>query len=73
MYVDRKWQVISHQDTINPFQASLVNYVCTVKLMPITVGDNTFIDWKGAIIAGMRGHLHGFYHEDGDAERVQSV
>lgn len=44
----RKWQVISHPDTINPFPASLVNYVCTLKLLPVTVGNNTLIDWQGA-------------------------
>ena len=43
----RKWKLISHPDTTNPFVASFVNYRCTCQLYPITVGSQTFFDWKG--------------------------
>ena len=43
----RKWKLISHPDTTNPFVASFVNYRCTCRLYPITVGSQTFFDWKG--------------------------
>ena len=43
----RKWKLISHPDTTNPFVASFVNYRCTCRLYPITVGGQTFFDWKG--------------------------
>ncbi|CAL5223361.1 g5865 [Coccomyxa viridis] len=42
-----KWKLISHPDTTNPFVASFVNYRCTCRLYPITVGSQTFFDWKG--------------------------
>lgn len=43
----RKWQLISHPDSVNPFLASLVNYSCTARVHPITVGNETLIDWQG--------------------------
>ena len=43
----RKWRLISHPDTVNPFLASFVNYTCTLHLHPITVGNQTFFDWRG--------------------------
>ncbi len=43
----RKWKLISHPDTTNPFVASFVNYRCTCRLYPITVGSQTFFDWEG--------------------------
>ena len=41
--------MISHPDTTNPFVASFVNYRCTCRLYPITVGSQTFFDWKGKL------------------------
>ena len=46
----RKWRLISHPDSVNPFVASLVNYSCTARVHPITVGNETLIDWEGATI-----------------------
>lgn len=46
-FMRRKWKLISHPDTTNPFVASFVNYRCTCRLYPITVGSQTFFDWKG--------------------------
>ena len=43
----RKWRLISHPDTVNPFLASFVNYQCTLQLSAITVGDQTFFNWEG--------------------------
>eukprot|EP00884_Botryococcus_braunii_P004948 jgi/Botrbrau1/14454/Bobra.0014s0098.1 len=42
-----KWRLISYPDTSNPFTASFVNYVSTMRLESITVGCTTFIDWSG--------------------------
>ena len=49
----RKWKLISHPDTTNPFVASFVNYRCTCRLYPITVGSQTFFDWKGKLFLQM--------------------
>ena len=45
--VCRKWRLISHPDTVNPFLASFVNYQCTLQLQAITVGNQTFFNWEG--------------------------
>ena len=45
----RKWKLISHADTVNPFLASLVNHESRIKLTPIVLGNHTLIEWQGAI------------------------
>eukprot|EP00884_Botryococcus_braunii_P004961 jgi/Botrbrau1/14466/Bobra.0014s0104.1 len=42
-----RWQLISHPNTVNPFVASIINYVTTIRMERITVGDQTFFDWQG--------------------------
>ena len=44
----RKWKLISHADTVNPFLASLVNHESRIKLTPILLGNHTLIEWQGA-------------------------
>ncbi|CAK0784905.1 hypothetical protein CVIRNUC_008110 [Coccomyxa viridis] len=62
-----KWKLISHPDTTNPFVASFVNYRCTCRLYPITVGSQTFFDWKGEFytdpehVAGMQATWERWY------------
>ena len=46
--VRRKWKLISHADTVNPFLASLVNHESRIKLTPILLGNHTLIEWQGA-------------------------
>ena len=47
LLLHRKWRLISHPDTVNPFLASFVNYQCTIQLQGITVGNQTFFKWEG--------------------------
>ena len=43
-----KWQLVSHSDTVNPFQeASFVNFFTTLSLHSVTIGDCTFAEWEG--------------------------
>ena len=49
----RKWRLISHADTINPFLASLVNHESKIKLTPIALGNQTLIEWQGTYINGL--------------------
>ena len=44
----RKWKLISHADTVNPFLASLVNLESRIKLTSISLGNHTLIEWQGA-------------------------
>ncbi|CAL8462827.1 g2361 [Coccomyxa elongata] len=53
-----KWRLISHPDSANPFLASLVNYSCMAHLYPVTVGNETFIDWHGELLTEVE-HAQG--------------
>ncbi|BDA50921.1 hypothetical protein COCOBI_17-1400 [Coccomyxa sp. Obi] len=53
-----KWRLISHPDSANPFLASLVNYSCTAYIYPVTVGNETFIDWHGELLTEVE-HAQG--------------
>ena len=47
-----KWQLVSHSNTVNPFQeASFVNFFTTLSLQPVTIGDCTFAEWEGMYTA----------------------
>ena len=54
----RRWKVVSHPETVNPFEhASFVNYIATIRLHPITVGNLTYIDWTGAPLNVLMGGI----------------
>ncbi|KAK9828538.1 hypothetical protein WJX72_000650 [[Myrmecia] bisecta] len=42
-----KWKLISHPLNCNPFPASFVNYKATLTLRPVTVGNQTLMEWDG--------------------------
>lgn len=44
------------QATINPFVASFVNYLCTLHLHKVTVTNQTFFSWQGALLSLMHCH-----------------
>lgn len=62
-----KWKLISHPGNINPFPAAFFNYVTTIQLMPVTVGNLTFFQWSGKVetepqnVEGMKATLESMY------------
>ncbi|KAK9853601.1 hypothetical protein WJX84_000224 [Apatococcus fuscideae] len=43
-----RWQIITGKaDSQNPFPASLVNYVTAIQLLPVSVGNQTYLAWSG--------------------------
>ena len=54
----RKWRLISHADTINPFLASLVNHESKIKLTTIALGNQTLIEWQGMCVEASVLHRH---------------
>eukprot|EP00884_Botryococcus_braunii_P004951 jgi/Botrbrau1/14457/Bobra.0014s0099.2 len=42
-----KWRLVSHPNTKNPFVASFINYLSTLRLEKVTMGGSTFVDWRG--------------------------
>ena len=47
-YLYRRWTLVSHPGTVNPFkEASFKKYLSTMRLYPVTIGNQTFLDWTG--------------------------
>lgn len=42
--MDRSYKLVNDASNINPFPASFLNNRCTIKLRPITVSNQTFVD-----------------------------
>jgi len=43
-----RWICLSHPQTISPFGvASFVNYHSSLHMREVTVGDHTYVEWKG--------------------------
>jgi len=43
------WQCVSHEQTVSPFEeASFLNFVTTLTLAGVTMGNKTFAEWKGS-------------------------
>ena len=43
-----RWICVSHPQTISPFlRASFVNYTSSLQLKAITMGNQTYAEWKG--------------------------
>ncbi|KAK9823585.1 hypothetical protein WJX72_003998 [[Myrmecia] bisecta] len=57
-----KWRLVSHPDSINPFPASFVNYLSTMQLRSVTVGEQTFWEWNSE-----------FFTEQGFAEGMRQT
>lgn len=44
-----KWKLVDHKDTVSPFeQASFVNFQTTLSLTPVTMSNQTFVEWEGS-------------------------